>query len=173
MWFSYGLDLTNTLQRQKKLEDDGYGPGKAPLWQRADERFFWNRYLQSRLIDVTTSGQCDVSYESLDWEMLAYQQLSRYILPVLQGCESLGQSSNWSDQQPSSFAQPPSTTAIYYSSSFPDVRDTELGRDTLFEESMLRATPPTTTRPSRLSWWTHCRRTGNQYAEAEWMDGRG
>lgn len=74
MWFSYGLDLTNTLQRQKKLEDDGHGPGRAPLWQRADERFFWNRYLQSRLIDVTTSGQCD---------------LSRFILPVLQGSVEL------------------------------------------------------------------------------------
>lgn len=60
MWFSYGWDLTNTLQRQKALEDAGMGPGRAPLWKRADERFFWNRFLQERFISMTESGT-DVS----------------------------------------------------------------------------------------------------------------
>lgn len=55
MWFSYGWDLTNTLQRQKALEA-GMGPGRAPLWKRADERFFWNRFLQDRFISLTESG---------------------------------------------------------------------------------------------------------------------
>lgn len=60
MWFSYGWDLTNTLQRQKALEDAGMGPGQAPLWKRADERFFWNRFLQDRFISLTEKGT-DVS----------------------------------------------------------------------------------------------------------------
>ncbi|CAG8612241.1 1678_t:CDS:10 [Rhizophagus irregularis] len=46
-YFSYTYDLTHTLQRQAQLTS-------GPLWQRADDRFFWNRYLQSKLIDVTT-----------------------------------------------------------------------------------------------------------------------
>lgn len=60
LWFSYGWDLTNTLQRQQDLEDAGRGAGRAPLWQRADDRFFWNRFLQTRLIEATESGT-DVS----------------------------------------------------------------------------------------------------------------
>lgn len=56
MWFSYGWDLTNTLQRQKALEDTGMGAGRAPLWKRADERFFWNRFLQDRFITLTENG---------------------------------------------------------------------------------------------------------------------
>lgn len=71
IWFSYGWDLTNTLQRQQEQQDAGMGPGKAPLWQRADERFFWNRFLQDRLIDATESGT----------------DLSRFILPVMFGCK--------------------------------------------------------------------------------------
>lgn len=60
LWFSYGWDLTNTLQRQKALEDAGRGEGRAPLWQRADDAFFWNRFLQTRLIEATEGGT-DVS----------------------------------------------------------------------------------------------------------------
>lgn len=73
MWFSYGWDLTNTLQRQKDLEDTGMGPGRAPLWRRADERFFWNRFLMDRFIGLTEGGM----------------DLSRFILPVMFGCELL------------------------------------------------------------------------------------
>jgi hypothetical protein len=69
MWFSYGWDLTNTLQRQKALEDAGMGPGQAPLWKRADERFFWNRFLQDRFISLTEKGT----------------DLSRFILPAMFG----------------------------------------------------------------------------------------
>lgn len=60
LWFSYGWDLTNTLQRQQNLEDAGQGVGRAPLWQRADDRFFWNRFLMTRFIDATERGT-DVS----------------------------------------------------------------------------------------------------------------
>ncbi|KAF1343615.1 SacI homology domain-containing protein [Delphinella strobiligena] len=45
MYFSYSFDLTNTLQRQA-IQNDPSGP----LWQRADDRFFWNRFIQSDLI---------------------------------------------------------------------------------------------------------------------------
>ncbi|RXK39388.1 inositol/phosphatidylinositol phosphatase [Tremella mesenterica] len=70
LWFSYGLDLTNTLQRQKSLEEQGKGPGNVPMWQRADDRFFWNKYLSSKMIEATVNGECD---------------LSRFILPVVSG----------------------------------------------------------------------------------------
>lgn len=50
MYFSYSIDLTNSFQRQSQHDNS------APLWQRADERFFWNRFVQSDLIDFRTSG---------------------------------------------------------------------------------------------------------------------
>lgn len=61
LWFSYGWDLTNTLQRQKELEEGGNGVGRLPLWKRADDRFFWNRFLSSKMIDLTENGGVDVS----------------------------------------------------------------------------------------------------------------
>ncbi|CAD6579043.1 MAG: hypothetical protein TREMPRED_002343 [Tremellales sp. Tagirdzhanova-0007] len=65
LWFSYGWDLTNTLQRQKAAEGT-----RQPLWKRADERFFWNRYLMTSMIDITENGAVD---------------LSRFILPIVYG----------------------------------------------------------------------------------------
>ncbi|RAL67826.1 hypothetical protein DID88_008553 [Monilinia fructigena] len=50
MYFSYSSDITNTFQRQSQLDTS------APLWKRADHRFFWNRFVQSDLIDFRTSG---------------------------------------------------------------------------------------------------------------------
>lgn len=67
LWFSYGWDLTNSLQRQyEQARQDadagasaggsgGVGRGKA-MWQRADDRFFWNKYLMSRMIEQTEMG---------------------------------------------------------------------------------------------------------------------
>jgi hypothetical protein len=62
LWFSYGWDLTNTLQRQREAEDSSRGKTALPLWKRADERFFWNRFLAGKLIEVTESGEADVSH---------------------------------------------------------------------------------------------------------------
>src|SRR4051812_19032912 len=45
MYFSYSLDLTNSFQRQSQSDPS------TPLWKRADDRFFWNRFIQSDLID--------------------------------------------------------------------------------------------------------------------------
>ena len=45
MYFSYSFDITNTFQRQAQSDP------RQPLWQRTDDRFFWNRFIQSDLID--------------------------------------------------------------------------------------------------------------------------
>jgi hypothetical protein len=50
MYFSYSLDITNTFQRQSQLDPS------VPLWKRADDRFFWNKFVQSDLIDFRSSG---------------------------------------------------------------------------------------------------------------------
>ncbi|KAF3386576.1 Phosphoinositide phosphatase SAC1 [Penicillium rolfsii] len=47
MYFSYSLDLTNSFQRQSQ------SPSDVPMWKRADDRFFWNRFIQSDLIDFS------------------------------------------------------------------------------------------------------------------------
>jgi hypothetical protein len=50
MYFSYSFDVTNTFQRQSQSNPS------LPLWKRADDRFFWNKFVQSDLIDFRTSG---------------------------------------------------------------------------------------------------------------------
>lgn len=64
-YFSYGYDLTSSMQRQAGLSDPS-----APLWQRADDRFFWNRFLMQKFVHTTQSGSHD---------------LSRFILPCIFG----------------------------------------------------------------------------------------
>lgn len=51
MYFSYSVDLTNSFQRQAQ-----HDAATTPFWMRADDRFFWNRFLQSDLIDFRTRG---------------------------------------------------------------------------------------------------------------------
>lgn len=48
MYFSYSFDLTNSFQRQAHADPS------MPLWKRADDRFFWNKFIQSDLIDFAT-----------------------------------------------------------------------------------------------------------------------
>jgi hypothetical protein len=48
--YSPSYDLTLTLQRQSQMD------ASKPMWQRADDRFFWNRHLQTRLIDLARTG---------------------------------------------------------------------------------------------------------------------
>ena len=68
-FFSFTADLTNSLQRQSSV---GYDKAK-PLWQRADERFFWNRHMLEGLI-VMAGKQEDP--QSL---------IDQWIIPVIQG----------------------------------------------------------------------------------------
>ncbi|CAL1696347.1 unnamed protein product [Somion occarium] len=66
--FSYGWDLTRRLQVQWSSHQQD--EGKA-MWEVADDRFFWNKYLHSRFIDVTNSKPD--------------HNLSPYILPIMFG----------------------------------------------------------------------------------------
>lgn len=50
MYFSYSIDLTNSFQRQAQANLS------QPLWQRADDRFFWNKFVQTDLIDFRSGG---------------------------------------------------------------------------------------------------------------------
>ncbi|KAF8446152.1 SacI homology domain-containing protein [Boletus edulis BED1] len=63
--FSYGWDLTTRLQAQWAERENS---NERSLWEQADDRFFWNKFLQSRLIDN------DIA-----------QDLSPYILPIVYG----------------------------------------------------------------------------------------
>jgi hypothetical protein len=74
MYFSYSLDITNSFQRQSQSDPS------LPLWRRADDRFFWNRFIQTDFIDFR-NGVTDGSG-------VRYGQLSDmdpYILPVMFG----------------------------------------------------------------------------------------
>ncbi|KAF9113818.1 hypothetical protein BGX27_000722 [Mortierella sp. AM989] len=65
--FSYGYELTHTLQRQAELKNN-----TQHIWERADERFFWNKRLQTKFIEHSKQ-----------------QDLSRFILPVINGFAEL------------------------------------------------------------------------------------
>ncbi|KAK2737612.1 hypothetical protein FQN55_000968 [Onygenales sp. PD_40] len=74
MYFSYSLDITNTFQRQSQSDP------ALPLWKRADDRFFWNRFIQTDLIDFRLGAN--------DGTGVRYGQLSDidpFILPVMFG----------------------------------------------------------------------------------------
>jgi len=67
-FFSYGWDITRRLQAQWLAKKNDVEKG---FWEVADDRFFWNKFLQSRLIDVSLTN--------------SDQDLSGYILPLLYG----------------------------------------------------------------------------------------
>ena len=50
MYFSYSFDLTNSFQRQ------AHSDLNLPLWRRADDRFFWNKFIQTDLIDLANGA---------------------------------------------------------------------------------------------------------------------
>lgn len=64
LYFSYSYDLTHSLQRRQRLDS------RKAMWERADDRFFWNRYLQSKFIEASFNPNVD---------------LGRFILPVVCG----------------------------------------------------------------------------------------
>ncbi|WFD25676.1 Phosphoinositide phosphatase sac1 [Malassezia nana] len=68
LYFSYEMDLTSSMQRQ--VQNAGK-EGSVPLWKRADERFFWNRHLQERMIQHTLAHPAE--------------DLSGFIMPVMFG----------------------------------------------------------------------------------------
>jgi len=74
MYFSYSLDLTNSFQRQSQ------GLANIPMWKRADDRFFWNRFIQSDLIDFSLGKQ-----ETSGIRYGPQPGVDPYILPVMFG----------------------------------------------------------------------------------------
>ncbi|EXJ76076.1 uncharacterized protein A1O5_00584 [Cladophialophora psammophila CBS 110553] len=69
MYFSYSIDITSSFQRQSESDLS------QPMWKRADDRFFWNRFVQTDLIDFRLGG------------LRGHQQpgADPYILPVMHG----------------------------------------------------------------------------------------
>lgn len=73
MYFSYTFDLTNSFQRQATSN------ASQPLWQRADDRFFWNKFISTSMIDFRlgkASGRVSSG---------AQPAIDPYILPVMYG----------------------------------------------------------------------------------------
>ncbi|KAK5113633.1 hypothetical protein LTR62_003260 [Meristemomyces frigidus] len=77
MYFSYSFDVTNSFQRQAQLD------ANQPLWQRADDRFFWNRFLCTSLIDFREGKS------SRRFSGSAQPSVDAYILPVMFGMMSI------------------------------------------------------------------------------------
>ncbi|KAF2003849.1 hypothetical protein P154DRAFT_543628 [Amniculicola lignicola CBS 123094] len=76
LYFSYSFDITNSFQRQAHADPS------TPLWKRADDRFFWNRFIQSDLIDFRGGQSGGYGHrQSLGQQSDA----DPYILPVMFG----------------------------------------------------------------------------------------
>ncbi|KAF4549630.1 SacI-like domain-containing protein 1 [Elsinoe fawcettii] len=73
MYYSYTFDLTNSFQRQSESDPS------SPMWKRADDRFFWNRFISSDLIDFR-NGQ-----SSQRGPRGSQPGIDPYILPVMFG----------------------------------------------------------------------------------------
>nr|OQO22876.1 hypothetical protein B0A51_08602 [Rachicladosporium sp. CCFEE 5018] len=73
MYFSYTFDLTNSFQRQAD------GNQNEPLWARADDRFFWNRFICASMIDFRLGNA------SSRLSSGAQPAIDPYILPVMYG----------------------------------------------------------------------------------------
>ena len=64
-YFSYTRDLTRSKQSQTSFI---YGP-YVPIWEQADDRFFWNSYLMTRLKERASK----------------VNEIGRFILPIICG----------------------------------------------------------------------------------------
>ncbi|KAF4311695.1 putative phosphoinositide phosphatase protein [Botryosphaeria dothidea] len=76
MYFSYSIDITNSFQRQAQSDYT------QPLWKRADDRFFWNRFIQSDLIDFRNGGSSSSGFRTASGPQ---RDVDPYILPVMFG----------------------------------------------------------------------------------------
>jgi hypothetical protein len=75
LFFSYSFDITNSFQRQANADP------ATPLWRRADDRFFWNRFVQSDLIDFRGGLSNSYGRHSSGQQ----PDVDPYILPVMYG----------------------------------------------------------------------------------------
>ncbi|KAF2264398.1 phosphoinositide phosphatase-like protein [Lojkania enalia] len=76
LYFSYSFDITNTFQRQAHLDPN------TPLWKRADDRFFWNRFVQTDLIDFRGGLNSGYGHRHSIGQQ---PEVDPYILPVMFG----------------------------------------------------------------------------------------
>ncbi|KAF7119144.1 hypothetical protein CNMCM5793_008884 [Aspergillus hiratsukae] len=74
MYFSYALDLTNSFQRQSQSDPS------LPMWKRADDRFFWNRFIQSDFIDFSLGA-----HDATSMRYGPQPGVDPFILPVIFG----------------------------------------------------------------------------------------
>ena len=65
-YYSDTYDLTNSLQRQNA---DSYNKEK-PLWERADERFFWNKSMLEEIMEVKVRGLSGWLFSSMSFSWL-------------------------------------------------------------------------------------------------------
>ncbi len=75
LYFSYSFDITNSFQRQAHLDPS------TPLWKRADDRFFWNRFVSSDLIDFRGGLSSGYGKHSTEQQ----PDVDPYILPIMYG----------------------------------------------------------------------------------------
>ncbi|KAF1990312.1 hypothetical protein K402DRAFT_460415 [Aulographum hederae CBS 113979] len=76
LYFSYTIDLTNSFQRQAQADP------AMPMWQRADDRFFWNRFIQSDLIQMRSGLGSRYGFRQSSGEQPG---VDPFILPVMFG----------------------------------------------------------------------------------------
>ncbi|KAF8584507.1 hypothetical protein K439DRAFT_1646925 [Ramaria rubella] len=86
-WFSYSWDLTRRIQAHRLPCDQDVG---KTLWQTADDRFFWNKYVRGRFCIVSQLGRfilpviygtfdiCDTSIKSRPFRFALISRRSRY-----------------------------------------------------------------------------------------------
>lgn len=74
MYFSYSLDLTSSFQRQSQSD------ANTPMWRRADDRFFWNRFIQTDLIDFSLG-----EHDNTGIRYGPQPGVDPFILPVMYG----------------------------------------------------------------------------------------
>ncbi|GAA5898898.1 uncharacterized protein JCM6883_003464 [Sporobolomyces salmoneus] len=70
-YFTYDQKYNLTMRLQQQQEERGDEEKEKPLWETADDRFFWNKHLHKKLINATTIG--------------TEQDYSKFILPVMFG----------------------------------------------------------------------------------------
>ncbi|KAF2110473.1 SacI homology domain-containing protein [Lophiotrema nucula] len=76
LYFSYSFDITNSFQRQAHLDP------ATPLWKRADDRFFWNKFVQSDLVDFRGGLGGGFGHRHSAGQQ---PEVDPYILPVMYG----------------------------------------------------------------------------------------
>jgi hypothetical protein len=76
LYFSYSFDVTNSFQRQAHADPS------VPLWKRADDRFFWNRFIQTDLIDFRGGLNSGYGHRQPSGQQ---PEVDPYILPVMFG----------------------------------------------------------------------------------------